>query len=67
LGVTTLLVDESAVFTDSADIDGAPVTAEYDSIVDAIQNATFTGFYAENTTVTIQSGRVVRIDRTYMP
>lgn len=67
LGMTTLLVDETAVFTDSADLDRAPVSAEYDGIVEAIQNATFTGFYPENTTVTIQSGRVVRIDHTYMP
>ena len=67
LGMTTLLVDETAVFTDSADLDSAPVSAEYDGIVEAIQNATFTGFYPENTTVTIQSGRVVRIDHTYMP
>ena len=63
LGVTTLVVDESAVFTDASDIDSDPVTAPYDGIVEAMQGAAFDGFYADNTTVTIQSGRVVRIDR----
>ena len=67
LGVTTLVVDESAVYTDSADIDGEPVTAEDDGIIDAMQGAAFPDFYANNTTVTIRSGRVVRIDRTYVP
>jgi len=67
LGVTTLVVDESAVFTDAADIDSAPVTAPYDGIVEAMQGAAFDGFYADNTTVTIRSGRVVRIDRVFVP
>ena len=67
LGVTSLAVDESAVFTDSADIESDPVTAQYDGIIDAIQGAAFSDFSASNTTVTIESGRVVRIDRTYVP
>jgi len=67
LGVTTLVVDESAVFTDAADIDSDPVTAPYDGIVEAMQGAAFDGFYADNTTVTVRSGRVVRIDRVFVP
>lgn len=67
LGVTTLVVDESAVFTDASDIDSDPVTAPYDGIVEAMQGAAFDGFYADNTTVTIRSGRVVRIDRVFVP
>ena len=67
LGVTSLAVDESAVFTDSADIESDPVTAGYDGIIDALQGATFSDFSASNTTVTIKSGKVVRIDRTYVP
>ena len=67
LGVTTLVVDESAVFTDAADIDSDPVTAPYDGIVEAMQGAAFDGFYADNTTVTIRSGRVTRIDRVFVP
>jgi len=67
LGVTTLMVDESAVFTDAADIHSDPVTSDYDSLVDAMQGAAFDGFYADNTTVTVRSGRVVRIDRVFVP
>ena len=67
LGVTTLMVDESAVFTDAADIDADPVTVDYDGLVDALQGAAFDAFYADNTTVTVRSGRVVRIDRVYVP
>lgn len=67
LGVTTLVVDESAVFTDASDIDSDPVTAPYDGIVDAMQGAAIDAFYADNTTVTIRSGRVVRIDRVFVP
>ena len=65
--MTTLLVDESAVFTDASDIDGEPVTADYDGIVDAMQGAAYDAFYADNTTVTIRSGKVTRIDRVYVP
>ncbi len=67
LGVTTLVVDESAVYTDASDIDGEPVTAQYDGIVSAMQDSANDAFYADNTTVTIRSGRVTRIDRVYVP
>jgi len=67
LGVTTLVVDESAVYTDSADIDAEPVTADYDGLVEAMQGAAFADFFASNTTVTLSAGRVVRIARTYVP
>ena len=67
LGVTTLVVDESAVYTDSADIEAEPVTADYAGLVEAMQGASFPDFYASNTTVTLSAGRVVRIARTYVP
>ena len=67
LGVTTLVVDESAVFTDASDIDSDPVTADYDGIVSAMQGSAFDAFYADNTTVTVRSGKVTRIDRVYVP
>lgn len=67
LGVTTLVVDESAVYTDSADIDAEPVTADYEGLVEAMQGAAFADFFASNTTVTLSAGRVVRIARTYVP
>ena len=67
LGVTTLVVDEAAVFEDSSDIDGEPVSAEYSGLVEAMQGAKFDSFYANNTTVTIRSGRVTRIARVYTP
>jgi hypothetical protein len=67
LGVTTLVVDESAVFQDSSDIGGEPVTAEYEGIVSAMQSAPISGFYPDGTTVTLQSGKVVKIVRVYTP
>ena len=67
LGTTSLAVDESAVFTDGSDIDSDPVTVDYDSIIDAMQGAPIDFFSASNTTLTIQSGKVTRIDRVYVP
>lgn len=67
LGTTSLAVDESAMFTDGSDIDSDPVTVDYDGIVDAMQSASIDTFSADNTTLTIQSGKVMRIDRVYVP
>ena len=67
LGTTSLAVDESAVFTDGSDIDSDPVTVDYDGIIDAMQGAPIDAFSADNTTLTIRSGKVTRIDRVYVP
>ena len=67
VGVTTLVLDPDAVYNDSADIEQDPVTARGADIVAAMQGAAYASFYADNTTVTIEGGKVVRIDRTYVP
>ena len=67
LGVTSLAVDESAVFHDASDIESDPVTVDYDGIVEAMQGAPISSFSPSGTTVTLQSGKVVKIVREYTP
>jgi len=67
LGITTLVLEDNAVFTDASDIDGQPVAVMGEAIVDALHSATLDAFYADNTTVTLKGGKVVRIDRRYVP
>ena len=66
-GVTTLPVDTVARFIDGADIEKDPVTVEYDGLYDAIMNASFDFFDEFNTTVTVKDGKVVEIERVYVP
>ena len=66
-GVTTLVVDPSATFTDAWDIDSMPLIVGYDGIVDAIQNSQNEYFVQYNTTVRIEGGKVVEIKRDYVP
>ena len=66
-GVASLVVDPSATFTDGWDIEKEPVTAAYDGIVEALRSSGNDTFIPDNTTVTIASGKVVKIDRVYMP
>ena len=66
-GVTTLVIAPSATYTDSSDIDGAPVEAGYDGIVEAMQSSELDTFDQYNTTVRIESGKVVEIRRVYVP
>ena len=66
-GMTTLIVDPAATFTDAADIDKEPVTVGADGIVDAIQSAEIDAFGPDNTTVRIENGKVVEINRVYVP
>ena len=66
-GVTSLVIDPSATYTDSSDIDGAPVEAGYDGIVEAMQSSELDTFDQYNTTVRIESGKVVEIRRVYVP
>ena len=65
--MTTLIVDPAATFTDAADIDKEPVTVGADGIVDAIQSAEIDAFGPDNTTVRIENGKVVEINRVYVP
>ncbi|MBR2571094.1 MAG: peptidoglycan-binding protein [Clostridia bacterium] len=66
-GTTTLMLDTSAVYTDSSDPEAEPVTAEYAGIVDAMLNSDNEYFDLYNTTVRIEDGRVVGIVRVYNP
>ena len=67
LGVTTLVVDPAATFTDGWDIEKEPATVAYDGIVAAMQASESDAFIPYNTTVRIEGGKVVEIIREYMP
>ena len=64
-GATTVLVDPSATFIDSADLDRGKVTIGYDELVNAMQSADDIGFNKYNTTLTIEGGKVTGITRVY--
>jgi len=66
-GVTTLVVDSSATYTDASDIDAEPVKADYDGMVEAMQSSENEFFTQYNTTVRIEAGKVVEIKRVYEP
>ena len=66
-GTTTLVIDPSATFTDAWDIDSEPVTVTGEAIADSIQNSPMDYFVPENTTVRIEGGKVVEINRVYVP
>jgi hypothetical protein len=66
-GVTTLVVDPAATYTDSSDIEADPVKTDYDGIVDAMLASDNDSFDQYNTTVRIESGKVVEIRRVYVP
>jgi len=66
-GVTTLVVDPSAAFTDAWDIESEPVTVGYEGIVEAMQTSENDYFVPYNTTVRVENGRVVEINRVYVP
>ena len=66
-GVTTLLVDANATFTDSWDIEKEPVTVSGADIVEAMQASENAYFVPYNTMVRVEGGRVVEINRIYVP
>ena len=66
-GVTTLVLDSAATYTDTSDIDAAPVTTDAGGMVDAMLASADETFNQYNTTVRIESGRVVEVKRVYMP
>ncbi len=66
-GVTSLQVSDSAVYTDSSNPEGDPVTADAAGIVEAIRKAD-DGFFTQfDTTIRVEAGKVVEINRTYRP
>ena len=65
-GVTALTVDSSAVFIDNSD-PGKTVRANYSRIVGAMLASSNAYFDQYNTTITIENGRVVEINRAYVP
>lgn len=67
-GVTTLVVDAAATYTDASDPDADPVTVSGAEIVDALkQPDDGLGFNEYNATVRIENGKVVEIKRNYVP
>ena len=67
-GVTTLMIDEGAAYTDSSNPQQTPTMARGAEIVNAIVNAEEgASFNAYNTRVTIEGGRVVAINHIYTP
>lgn len=66
-GVAALVVDPNARFIDGWDIEKDPITVEYDGIVEAIQSSENDTFSPYNTTVTIENGRIIEINRVYVP
>lgn len=66
-GVTSLIVDPAATFTDAWDIDSEPVTVAFGGIIEAMKDTPNDCFIPDNTTVRIEGGKVVEISRAYMP
>ena len=65
--MTTLVVDPSATYTDRSDIEADPVNADYEGLVDAMMAAQDDTFDQYNTTVRIEAGKVIAIDRVFRP
>ena len=61
------MIDPSATLNDSWNIDSDPVTAGYDDIVETIQASENEYFVQYNTTIRVENGKVVEIDRVYVP
>ncbi len=66
-GVTTLVVDPVATYTDSSVVEAVPVIESGSGIVEAMQASENDYFGPYNTTVRIENGKVVEIVRAYMP
>jgi peptidoglycan hydrolase-like protein with peptidoglycan-binding domain len=66
-GVTTLVLAPTATFTDGWDIESDPVTTGYDGIVAALQESGNNYFVPHNTTLRVENGQVMEINRVYVP
>ena len=66
-GETDLTLAETATYTDASLPDADPVTADYAGIVEAIKGAELDVFTYLNTTIRVENGQIVEINRHYMP
>lgn len=66
-GVTTLVLTADATYEDSSDLSAEAVTAEGADILEAINGALLDSFDPYNTTVTVEAGMVVALNRVYTP
>ena len=67
-GETTLPLDDAVSFTDGWDIEKEPVTVSGAEAVEAAIHGTDMEYFAYlNTTVRVENGRIVEINRSYMP
>ena len=66
-GETDLALAETATFTDSSDIEADPVSADYADIAAAIKDAKIDAFTYNNTTIRVEDGKIVEINRHYVP
>ena len=66
-GETALLIAPEATFTDAWDIEKEPVTVNADGIVEAMQTSENDAFTQYNTTARVENGKVVEINRVFVP
>lgn len=66
-GEATLKLSPDATFTDGWDITKAPVTVEYADIPAAIANSENPTFTNTNTTIVVENGQIVSIERIFNP
>ncbi len=67
-GDATLPLADDVTFTDGWDIEKDPVTVTgAEAVAEAITGAEMDAFIPENTTVRVESGKIVEIVRAYMP
>ena len=66
LGKVSLTVAEGFVFTDRSDLDGGPVTYSFDDLASESEALDFV-FDPQGTTLTIENGVVISMERVYTP
>ena len=67
-GETTLPLADEATFTDGWDIEQDPMTTTgAEAVCEAITGAEMDTFIPQNTTVSVEGGRIVEIVRVYIP
>lgn len=67
LGVASLMLAPEATYVDGFDLDAPAQTVQYGGIVEAIATVEPDSFSVYNTTLRTEGGRVVEINRAYMP
>lgn len=66
LGEAELVVSDTFVFHDSADLESGTVVYDANDMLEAMPEVAF-GYQPQNTTVRIEDGRVVEMNRIYTP